>query len=290
MKLNFNLPKMLVITAVLVMSVAFCSAKSSSGNVITKSYPEKDFNSISLKGACDVELREGNFSVHAVGDESSVKNLTVSKRGSTLELINKGKGLNFIQSSKSTRLVVVVFAPDIKKIEIVGSGDVKVMSPLHPRADFAVSITGSGDVEFLEDFLAGNQSVLKLDINGSGDIKFKNKAVAEKTTVSICGSGDVKFKNLSVNHLSASIAGSGDLFIAGKGNTADFSVLSSGDISAYHFIVQSANASVVGSGNIKCYVEDSLTSSTVGSGDIYYKGNPKHVTKSSSGSGKAIAK
>lgn len=283
--------KLLLIIGISMVAVCGCEAKSSNGRQITKNYQEKNFNSISLEGACDVELSEGNFSVQAIGDESTIEDIKVRVRGKCLELTTKSK-INFNWFNKSgkehKKVIIKVSAPDINKLELVGSGDIKVVSSLHPKGNFSVSVVGSGDVKFYKDLILTPQNTLKLEITGSGDIEIKGKSAAGNASISVCSSGDIKLNNLQVNQLSAEVAGSGDLDISGSGNKAKFSVLGSGDIDAYKFPVKLVQASVVGSGDIKCNTQESLTFSTIGSGNVYYKGNPKQVKNN--GPGKAKAK
>ena len=281
--------KLLLVIA-LIMTVAFMGmCKSSSTKQIAKSYHPGTFNSISLQGAYDVELCEGAFSVQAVGNESAIDGINIEVKDKCLELKNK-RNVNFNWFGKnkkgSKRVLIKISAPAINKLELIGSGNIKVLSSLHPMGDFAVSLVGSGDVKIYKDLKLSSQSTLKLDITGSGDIEILGKAGARKAALSVCSSGDIKLSDLVVNQLSAKITGSGDIDIAGQGNDANLSVLGSGDIDAYQFQSNTVQVSIMGSGDVKCNVQQSLKSDIMGSGSVYYKGNPKQVNDSGLGKAK----
>ncbi|NJN49938.1 MAG: hypothetical protein HC798_00720 [Polaribacter sp.] len=59
----------------------------------------------------------------------------------------------------------------------------------------------------------------------------------------------------------------------------------SGSIKAYDLSVEEVEASIAGSGNIQITVSTRINAKLVGSGSIYYKGNPKYVESKTVGSG-----
>jgi len=105
----------------------------------------------------------------------------------------------------------------------------------------------------------------------------------------INGSGKMQAGNFININLTASINGSGYIFIGNSQyNTASYSINGSGDIDAGSTKVEEANAHISGSGNIELKANIKLKATIVGSGSIFYLGNPTTVETQVSGSGKII--
>ncbi len=131
-----------------------------------------------------------------------------------------------------------------------------------------------------------------VEINGSGDVvvegtQLENRPV-ESFRIEIDGSGNVRVPQLNAAKARAQIDGSGDITLGGTGGTLEAEIDGSGDINAEEFRVLNAVVRVEGSGDIRVYATESLEASVSGSGDIYYRGDPKVVQKSISGSGEII--
>ena len=123
-----------------------------------------------------------------------------------------------------------------------------------------------------------------VSLAGSGDIYSDDVIKADSFAAKLAGSGDVKLR-VDANSVSSSIAGSGD--IALTGNTDDFkcSIAGSGDIEAYDLASNDADIRISGSGGVRVSVKNMLTVRVSGSGNVYYKGNPKKQDVKVSGSG-----
>ena len=88
--------------------------------------------------------------------------------------------------------------------------------------------------------------------------------------------------------MKSSIGGSGNIKLFGKSNEFTCSIAGSGSIEAYELNTDILNANIAGSGSIKATVKTKIKAKVVGSGNIYYKGNPKYVDSKSVGSGDVI--
>ena len=73
-----------------------------------------------------------------------------------------------------------------------------------------------------------------------------------------------------------------------EGSTANSSIAGSGSIKAYGVKASIANANIAGSGNVRITVTDKIKAKVVGSGNIYYKGDPAKIDIKSVGSGDVI--
>ena len=74
----------------------------------------------------------------------------------------------------------------------------------------------------------------------------------------------------------------------GKSNEFTCSIAGSGSIRAYGLKTDEVYANVAGSGSIKTTVKTKIKSKLVGSGSVYYKGNPEFIDNKSVGSGSII--
>lgn len=121
---------------------------------------------------------------------------------------------------------LVLYAPDLEKLEIVGSGDANI-AELCREGDFSASISGSGD--------------LRIDRLSCDDLSLR-----------IAGSGDMSIGVDSRGLIEAAIAGSGDIRLSGSADRAAFSVAGSGDIDATGLkVANDVLTSTKGSGDIR---------------------------------------
>lgn len=121
---------------------------------------------------------------------------------------------------------IVLYAPDLEGIELIGSGDALVEGLVRP-GDFSAVVTGSGDMH-----LKGLE--------------------CDNLNVSVAGSGDVEIVVNARGMVEAGIAGSGDIRLIGSADRAKFSVAGSGDINARGLkVANDVSSSTRGSGDIK---------------------------------------
>lgn len=229
-----------------------CSLKdrvTGSKNYITKEVKPDPFNAIKLMGSADIIYQQDSRNhIEIYGSDNIVALLETEVNGGTLVI--KFKKNVYIQNRG--QLEVRVFSPELNKLSIHGSGDVK----------FANGIQTQNDIE--------------LTINGSGDMEGSNFS-CRKMAISINGSGDINLQQIQNKQCSASISGSGDIELNGKTVEAKYSIAGSGDISASELQATNVEASTAGSGAISCYASEKLVARISGSGDISYKGNPQEI-------------
>ncbi len=128
------------------------------------------------------------------------------------------------------------------------------------------------------------KTVDAISLTGSGDVDFKNGLTANSLKLSLTGSGDVSGK-VSAKSLEASVTGSGDMKVWGRAETSSVNLTGSGDYSGSDLTTTNTSASIGGSGDVSVNASGNLQARVAGSGDIHYSGHPKNVTKSKSGSG-----
>jgi len=128
-----------------------------------------------------------------------------------------------------------------------------------------------------------------VSLAGSGDIYSDNVIKADSFKAALAGSGDIKLE-VDASSVSSSIAGSGDISLSGSANSIKCSIAGSGDIEAYDLSSNNADVRISGSGGIRISVKDNLTARISGSGNVYYKGDPKKQDVKVSGSGNVSSK
>lgn len=236
----------------LASTAASCSLKervTGSKNYITKKVKPDPFNAIKLMGSANVIYQQDSRNhIEIYGSDNIVALLETEVDNGTL-VIKFKKNVN---TQNRGELEVRVFSPELNKLSIHGSGDVKFVNGIQ------------------------TQNNIELTINGSGDMEGSNFS-CQKMAISINGSGDIDLQQIQSKQCSASISGSGDIKLNGKTIEAKYSIAGSGDISASELQATNAEASTAGSGAISCYASGKLTARVSGSGDISYKGNPQEI-------------
>ena len=123
-----------------------------------------------------------------------------------------------------------------------------------------------------------------VSLSGSGDVYSDDTIKANSFKAALAGSGDMRLA-VNATSISSAVAGSGDIVLSGNTNSVKCAVAGSGDIKAYELQSDDADIRISGSGTIRISVKDNLTARVSGSGDVYYKGNPKKQDVKVSGSG-----
>ncbi len=239
-----------IITAILVMlgmmTLASCSWQVSSSrhseNRITKSIKVRPFEIIKVASAATVHYEQGkDVSVRVEGDESDLKDFSISSDGRTLVIERRHNVfLGFVETGD---VDVFVTSPDIVGVDFSGSGE--FIADKHVDTDnLNISIYGSGDVNF-QDVVCDH---VKGTITGSGDMSIANVLCsgaaftcvgsgnikagvhrADEVNILLQGSGDVDLELKDCVSLSSDIQGSGDVKLSGNVRNLRKNVMGSGD-------------------------------------------------------------
>lgn len=133
------------------------------------------------------------------------------------------------------------------------------------------------------------ESIESVALGGSGNITNKGTIKSNDFSVALGGSGNISL-TIDADEINSKIGGSGNIKLTGSTNDLDCSIAGSGSIKAYELNTNTLNATIAGSGNIRTTVQTKIKAKVVGSGSIYYKGNPKYVDSKSVGSGDVVDK
>ena len=129
--------------------------------------------------------------------------------------------------------------------------------------------------------------IQKVSLGGSGNVSSEGKIKAADFKVSLGGSGNITL-DIDADEVKSSIGGSGNIKLSGNSKELTCSIAGSGSIKAYELETDKLYATIAGSGSIKTTVKTKIKAKVVGSGSVYYKGNPKYIDTKSVGSGDVI--
>jgi hypothetical protein len=126
-------------------------------------------------------------------------------------------------------------------------------------------------------------------VDGSGSVAAgPDLAAGDELEVVLDGSGDVRFDDVDVETLDLSIAGSGDVEIAGSADRQRVSIEGSGRYTADELTSREAQIGLEGSGDATLTVTRTLDAHVQGSGSVTHAGGA-HVTSDVDGSGRVSA-
>ncbi len=203
---------LLIITAVTLMITSGCSLVANlgtgvhpSGNVTSEDRSVSGFDSISLSGAGDMSIEQGDVEALTVeADDNLMQYITTRVRGNTLEIGLKD-GVNILGL---TKIVYRVKVKDLKSIEISGLGNV-TMDGLKTD-ELKLSTSGSG--QFNLKGIEANR--ITADSSGFGIVNLSGKAPQVK--LSINGSGSFDGSDLEAQSVSIEISGAGSATVWAK--------------------------------------------------------------------------
>jgi hypothetical protein len=187
-----------------------------SGELVTEIRELESFDRSTLEGSMDLFVTVGEpISVAVSIDDNLQDNVTtrVTGRG-TLRISTD----DIRRSHRKPRVDITL--PSLERLRIEGSGDVEVHAL---SEDFLkIDVDGSGDVR-----LEGHAARLYVAIDGSGDVDAED-LIAVEVDVDINGSGDVT--GCAEGAFSGSINGSGDIRVYGDPGSFSRRISGSGDI------------------------------------------------------------
>ncbi|WP_439132709.1 head GIN domain-containing protein [Polaribacter sp.] len=126
-----------------------------------------------------------------------------------------------------------------------------------------------------------------ISLGGSGNVSCMGTLKANDLKTSLGGSGNITLA-VDADEVTANIGGSGNIKLEGNSNDLTCSIAGSGSIKAYELKTDNLSATIAGSGSIRTTVNRKIKAKVVGSGSIYYKGNPTNIDSKSIGSGDII--
>lgn len=150
----------------------------------------------------------------------------------------------------------------------------------------ATEAVGSKDLPLVYIYSNFLQSV---DNASDSVIKIMNIAPVPSVKLKLSSNGKIIAHNIEGTTVEAQImTGKGSIIVDGKCTTASLRNLGTGEIQADKLIAEDVNCNLTGTGTIGCYASNILSIKGIGTGKVYYLGNPKEIKTFKLGSIKAI--
>lgn len=232
----------------LASAVASCdnfwdSCIEGNGYRVTETRDLNGFEQIQINGEFDVDIDTGStYSVKIQSDENLMDIIVTHVSGN--RLIIESRNGTCLRPSSPIEMVITV--PYVNSLTLNGSGIVYCFGM--DVEELNVTLTGSGQISMLQ--ITAND--MELDLEGTGIINASG--VTENVNASIEGSGEIRITGDAVN--------------------ADLKIIGSGRIKAGSLTTEVCYAYISGTGIIDTHVLNALDVTIIGSGIVYYEGNP----------------
>lgn len=128
------------------------------------------------------------------------------------------------------------------------------------------------------------ESLNAVSLAGSGKVMSNATIKSTRFSSQLTGSGDINL-TVEASAIEVKLSGSGNIKLTGKTNDLKVTLAGSGYVSTDTLKAENVETTVAGSGDAKVYCSNALIARVTGSGDIYYKGNPKTKDSKVIGSG-----
>lgn len=174
-------------------------------------------NGIVIKNSARVFLTQGPKQEIVVrGQENIIRNLDTTVSGGIWNI------RNIKPVWRMQPLVIEITTPDIRMLQISGSGNIRSEEPFRDLDNLELGISGSGDIHI---DMECRQVYAR--ISGSGGIHLSG--TGEKAEYIISGSGSIRASDLTVSEARTRISGSGSIYVHAE-EDLDASISGSGDI------------------------------------------------------------
>lgn len=227
------------------------------GHLIEKRIEINTVKSIDSRGSFDIELIKSDSLAVIIHAQKNISEAIIIDIKQETAIIRYKSGL-IIKPTESVK--ITFFIPELKIINLRGSGNI-ISKDTFKSTDFiAASIYGSGDL-----FLNLDCPESKICIKGSGNANLN--LVSQQLQSSISGSGSINL-NGSAQHHDIAIHGSGKIFAFDLENQqSDIKISGSGDVDV--FSLEVLNVTISGSGNVRYKGHPRISTNISGSGNIY---------------------
>lgn len=212
------------------------------GVSMTQEIEVGDFDRISIPDFVDVYYTQSSDQqcVTLTCDENLAEFYVVEVKDGELVIGTK----NSILNAKSETFVTVS-SPDLREVNLSGSGDFECSGSITTDKDFTLKISGSGDVDIAS--ITASSTIVNL--NGSGDAWIGSMTVSSAEFKS-SGSGDIEADEVKADSISIKTTGSGDCSLCCKDSgTLSVQISGNGDVTLRGTARALINISQTGSGD-----------------------------------------
>lgn len=130
----------------------------------------------------------------------------------------------------------------------------------------------------------GSKDLRYVHLTGKNKFHLADTARFRKLEVVVTGNSTFKADYLQGENLKGSVTGNGTFDLAGRVDTASFTITGNGDVNAFDLQSSRAACTVTGHGNLDIWATDDLKTVITGMGKIKYKGDPE-ISKDVNGFG-----
>lgn len=124
----------------------------------------------------------------------------------------------------------------------------------------------------------------RVENSGDSTVRVLSVAPGPQFKAKVIGNGRLVVRNINATQVDASLStGNGQIVLYGKCQTAKYGLTGTGSIQADDLEAVSVKCRSTGTGTIGCNVSGDLMVVGMGSGKIYYRGNPEKITTRSVG-------
>lgn len=121
-------------------------------------------------------------------------------------------------------------------------------------------------------------SLSKAENWGDSAVTISKNAPSSEFQAKVIGNGKIAVRDIHATEVKASVkAGAGSICLQGKAQKATFTIMSSGCVDAADLNVTDAKCMMWGTGSIYCNASNELKIYGMGSGDVYYNGEPNNI-------------
>ncbi|MFP4664766.1 MAG: head GIN domain-containing protein [Bacteroidales bacterium] len=235
------------------------------GEPMIKYYNPGSFETIVSDHIIDVEYAcSDTFAVKLEAQPNLIEFIEIYVNQERLHIDVK-EGINLHPTS---RLKVYIDMPDIRSLQINGTGSIINTHPFDSidKLDIMIKGTGNATCQWLT---AEN---LTLSINGTGDISTRGNT--SHLFAEIDGTGDITYSGSSEEAIVNS-DGTGNCFFYGNSVYLKLLLNGTGDFYGRDFSTRNADVYVDGPGDAEVFATESLTATIKGSGNVFCYGNPQ---------------
>lgn len=211
--------------------------------------PVNGFDRVTFELPGQLTLQQGDdFALEIDAAAEDLERIETRVQGGELAIGWRDGVFGWAGSRTHGPIAIRLTLPELRGLEVAGSGDVAAGSWL-----------GEG---------------LEVEVNGSGSVAFEELTV-EELDLEIAGSGSVEAARVDTAVVRIEVLGSGSVQLAGAADRQEIEVMGSGDVVLTELEGARVNVEIMGSGDVSVWANELLTTEIMGSGDVSYRGTPK---------------
>lgn len=141
-----------------------------------------------------------------------------------------------------------------------------------------VQVIAEGPLDRTPTLYIYSTSLNEVENWGDSTITVARNAPCAEFRAKVIGNGNIVARDIHATDVKASVkAGSGHIFLEGKAQNASYTIVSAGIIEASALTTTNVRCMMWGTGSVDCCASSELKIYGMGSGDVYYKGEPAQI-------------